>query len=405
MTRSIAALAFSFCLCWIVPAAGQDLPSDPSEAARFRLGPIRFTPHLAITEVGVDTNVFNDAGEGRRDTTATFGPGVDYWLRFGRARVSARSNVTYTWFREFANQRSFNNEHDVRIDVPMARITPFVDGAYRRGRVRPGFEIDTRAFRMESSAGGGIDVALTGKTTLRVEAHERRHRFSEDEFFLGESLQERLNRSITAIGLSWRQALTPLTTFVVQAEHEDQEFEFDHIRDSTGVRVMPGFELDPFALIAGKVFVGFRTFETTDPAVPDFTGLVADVEANYRLRSTRFDVGLVRDVQYSAEVLEPYYVMTDLRLRVTQKITLRWDVVGNIGRYWLAYRSLDLDAGEEIPRTDRGRRLGGGIGYTFGRSLRVGVDVDHYQRSSPVFGRGYEGLRIGGSFTYGLQQQ
>jgi hypothetical protein len=405
VTRSIAALAFSLCLCWSAPAAGQDLPSDPSETARFRLGPIRFTPHLAITEVGVDTNVFNDAGEGRRDTTATFGPGVDYWLRLGRARFSATSNVTYTWFQEFESQRSLNNEHEARIELPMARITPFVDGTYRRGRVRPGFEVDTRAFRMDSSVGGGLDVALTSKTTLRVEGHERRYRFREDEFFLGSSLRETLNRTVRSVGLSWRQSLTPLTTFVVLAEHDDQEFEVDRLRDSSGLRVMPGFELDPFALIAGKVFVGFRTFETAAPNVPDFTGLVADVEANYRLRSTRFDVGLVRDVEYSAEVLEPYYVLTDWRLRVTQKITLRWDVVGTVGRYWLAYRSLEGAATGDVSRTDRGRRLGGGIGYTFGRSLRVGLDVDHYRRSSPAFGRSYEGLRVGGSFTYGLQQQ
>ncbi|HEX7084765.1 MAG TPA: outer membrane beta-barrel protein [Vicinamibacterales bacterium] len=405
MTRSIAALAFSFCLCWVLPAAGQDLPSDPSETARFRLGPIRFTPHLAITEVGVDTNVFNDAGEGKRDTTATFGPGVDYWLRFGRARLSAKSNVTYTWFQEFASQRSLNNEHEAKIELPMARLTPFVDGTYRRGRVRPGFEIDTRAFRWDTSVGGGLDVALTPKATVRVEGHERRYRFREDEFFLGSSLYETMNRRVRSVGLSWRQSLTPLTTFVVLAEREEQEFEVDRMRDSTGVRVMPGFELDPFALIAGKVFVGFRTFNTAAATLPDFTGLVADVEANYRLRATRFDIGLVRDVDYSAEVLEPYYVVTDLRLRVMQKITLRWDVVGNVGRYWLAYRSLDQNADGDVSRTDRGRRLGGGIGYTFGRSLRIGLDVDHYTRSSPAFGRSYEGLRIGGSFTYGLQQQ
>lgn len=384
----------------------QDPPSDPSEAARFQYGPVRFTPYLAITEVGVDTNVFNDAEQARRDTTATLGPGVNYWLRVGRSRITARSDVTYTWFKDFENQRSFNNGHDVKIEVPLARLVPFVDGRYQRGRVRPGYEIDTRAFRTDQSVGGGLDVAVTSKTTFRVEGHRARLRYRDDEFFLGSSLQETLSRKTNSVGLSWRQALTPLTTFVVKAEREEEKFEFETIRNSTGVRVLPGFEFDPFALIGGKVFVGFRTFDTPAPAVPDFTGLVADVEANYRARATRFDVKLQRDVEYSAEVLQPYYLLTDVGLKVTQKITMRWDVVANLGRQWLAYRQLDDAAGGTRPaRTDTGSRIGGGMGYSFGQSLRVGVDVDYYQRASTSFIRDYDGLRVGGSFTYGLQRQ
>ncbi len=389
-----------------LPAEAQDPPSDPSETARFRFGPVRFTPYLAITEVGTDTNVFNEADVARRDTTATLGPGVQYWLRAGRSRITAKSNVTYTWFKDFENQRSLNNAHEAKLEVPLSRITPFVDGRFQRGRVRPGYEIDTRAFRTDQSAGGGLDVALTSKTTFRLEGHRERLEYREDEFFLGGSLQETLSRRTNSVGVSWRQALTPLTTFVVQAAREDERFDFETVRDSTGLRVVPGFEFDPFALIAGKVFVGFRTFETPSPAVPDFTGLVADVEANYRARATRFDVKLQRDVEYSAEVREPYYLLTDVGLRITQKITLRWDVVANLGRQWLAYRQVeDSLTGTGAARTDTGSRVGGGVGYSFGQSLRVGVDVDYYQRSSTRFVRDYDGLRVGGSFTYGLQRQ
>jgi Putative beta-barrel porin 2 len=402
-------LVTSICVCLAltaIPAAAQDPPSDPSEAARFRFGPVRFTPYLAITEVGTDTNVFNDAEVARRDTTATFGPGVQYWLRAGRSRITARSDVTYTWFKNFDNQRSLNNAHEVKLEVPLARITPFVDGTYQRGRVRPGYEIDTRAFRTDQSGGGGLDVALTSKTTFRVEGHRRRLEYRDDEFFLGSSLQEALSRRTNSIGVSWRQALTPLTTFVVQAEREEERFDFETVRDSTGVRVLPGFEFDPFALIGGKVFVGFRTFDTPSPVVPDFAGLVADVEANYRARATRFDLKLQRDIEYSAEVLEPYYLLTDVGLKITQKITLRWDVVANLGRQWLAYRQADDGIGDTVPaRTDTGSRIGGGVGYSFGEALRLGVDIDYYQRSSRRFLRDYDGLRVGGSFTYGLQRQ
>lgn len=405
MSRCIAA-----CLCalgLLLPrgAAAQTTP-DPSENARFRWGALRFTPFLAITEIGVDTNVFNDAEEPQRDTTATFGPGTEYWVRAGRARVSAKSDVQYTWFRDFASQRSLSTNNDLKIEFPMARLTPFVDGVFDHGRVRPGYEIDTRAFRTDSGAGGGLDIGLTTKTGVRLEAHRRRLKYREDEFFFGNSLQETLNRRTDSLGLSWRQKLTPLTTFVVLSEYEKERFDFQSSRDASGVRLMPGFEFDPFALIGGKVFVGYRSFDTADPRLPNYSGVVADVEANYRAKSTRFDVRVQRDVDYSAEEIEPYYLLTDIGVKVTQKVTQRWDVVGTASRQWLDYQRLEGLALSEVPsHADHGYRVGGGVGYMLGTSVRVGVDLAYYKRNSPIALRDYDGLRVGGSFTYGLTRQ
>ncbi len=387
-------------------AAAQSTPSDPSENARFRYGALRFTPFLAITEIGVDTNVFNEALEPQRDTTATLGPGAEYWLRVGRARVSAKSDVQYNWFRDFSNQRSLSTNNEAKLEVPLTRLTPFVDGVFDHGRVRPGYEIDTRAFRTDSGFGGGLDISLTSKTGVRVETHQRRLKYRDDEFFFGNSLQQTLNRRSDSFGVSWRQKLTPLTTFVVLSEYEKERFDFEESRNANGVRVVPGFEFDPFALIGGKVFIGFRSFDTTDPLLPDYQGLVADVEANYRARATRFDVRLQRDVDYSAEEVEPYYLLTDVGLKVTQKVTHQWDVVGNVSWQWLAYRRVEGGVLDALPsHTDHSRQLGGGVGYLFGNSLRLGVDVAYYQRTSPATFREYDGLRVGGSFTYGLTRQ
>jgi len=387
-------------------AAAQTTASDPSENARFQYGALRFTPFLAITEIGVDTNVFNQALEPQRDTTATFGPGTEYWVRAGRIRVSAKSDVQYNWFREFSNQRSLSTNNDLKIEVPMTRLTPFVDGIFDHGRVRPGYEIDTRAFRTDSGFGGGVDIGLTAKTGVRLEGHRRRLRYREDEFFFNNSLQETLNHRTDSLGLSWRQKLTPLTTFVVLSEYETEQFDFEESRDAKSVRVMPGFEFDPFALIGGKVFVGFRSFDTTDPRLPDYSGLVADVEANYRARATRFDVRVQRDVDYSAEQLEPYYLLTDLGVRVTQKITHHWDVVGMASRQWLDYQRIEgLVLSQEPPHSDHSYRIGGGVGYLLGNNVRIGVDVAYYNRNSPLALREYDGLRVGGSFTYGLTRQ
>jgi hypothetical protein len=58
---------------------------------------------------------------------------------------------------------------------------------------------------------------------------------------------------------------------VVLSEFERERFDFESSRDAEGVRVMPGFEFDPFALIGGKVFVGYRSFDTSDPLLPNYS--------------------------------------------------------------------------------------------------------------------------------------
>ena len=67
--------ATAICVVVAVPSAAraQDAPA-PEEAARFRFGPLRFTPVVNVERVGVDTNVFNEADDPKSDFTAVFGP-------------------------------------------------------------------------------------------------------------------------------------------------------------------------------------------------------------------------------------------------------------------------------------------------------------------------------------------
>ena len=83
LQKLMAATAACLLVALASPASGQDVPA-PEEAARFRFGPIRFTPVLNITSLGVDSNVFNEADNPKSDTTAVFGPLADYWVKLGR---------------------------------------------------------------------------------------------------------------------------------------------------------------------------------------------------------------------------------------------------------------------------------------------------------------------------------
>lgn len=404
MRHSIVAIAVSLLgLCAAAPLGAQSPEDDAAEGARFRLGPIRFTPAIAITSLGVDTNVFNTAVDPEQDVTAVFGPKVDYWLRLGRARLSGSSTLDYAYFKEFESQRSFGTTQRLRLAVPLTRVTPFVEGTFTSTRQRPGYEIDARARRQESGGRAGLDLHLTSKSTVRLAAGRAQYRFDANDTFLDQNLSTRLDRDSDVAQVEFRQKLTPLTTFVVAGERQQDRFVYSPQRDADSIRVMPGFEFKPFALIDGSVAVGYRQFDTTSALVPDFEGIVADADLGYTLRATRFTVRTRRDIEYSFEALDPYYVLTDVNGSVTQRITSRWDLVARGGRHRLDYGAVSLDPAGG--RVDRGWLAGGGVGLHLGEQLRLGVEAIRYVRESSLAWRQYEAWRIGGSFTYGVKNR
>jgi len=259
--------------------------------------------------------------------------------------------------------------------------------------------------RTDSGYGGGLDMRVSAKSTVRVEAHARGLDFKDDEFFDGTNLSRALNRDSTTGAVSLRQALTPLTTFVVKTEYLEDRFVFASYKDANAVSVMPGFELDTLALISGKAFVGYRHYDALNPLVPDYSGLIGNVEATYHAHATKFLGKFNRDISYSYETTQPYYLLTDVGIEVTQRITTRWDIVGDAGHQWLGYRQVDVGALAADDRTDRSYRVGGGTGYHLGEDARVGFSVEYYHRSSNTIDlRQYNGLRMGASLTYGLPQ-
>ena len=61
--------------------------------------------------------------------------------------------------------------------------------------------------------------------------------------------------------------------------------------------------------------------------MPDFSGLVANAELSYTLRgATRFTAGVSRDIYFSYEVTEPFYIQPGLTLSLTQQVS------GPVGR-------------------------------------------------------------------------
>lgn len=299
--------------------------------------------------------------------------------------LSVDGGLDFVYFSEFATERSVNSNVTAQYELRLNRLRPFVGANTLNTRERPGYEIDIRARRYETGFRGGVDFRVASKSTVRAEARRLKSSFDGDAIFEGRPLNQALSRDLNGIDLGWRQRLTALTTWVTRFSAETERFEFEPLRNSNTLRVTTGFGLGRFALIRGSAFVGYRKLTATDEsAIPEFSGITSDVNVSYTAPSqTRVSAQVQRDLQYSFDLITPYYVQTGWTLTATQRVVGRWDAQVTGGRDRLAYQGV-IDV---LDRKDFVGRWGGGVGYSLGEQVRVGFNVQSFYRSSDVPGQ------------------
>lgn len=389
-------------------AEGQaEPPADPRADARVHLGPFYLTPSLRVEELGVDTNVFNDA-EQQQDFTFTVAPHAELRIPFGRrALITTLASTDLVYYHRFASERSLNPDVSVRGDLFLNRLTLFAEPSYVNSRQRMNYELDARARRDERAATVGAQLRISSKSGVEVAARGVRIRFDADATVNGTSLRETLNRESRQVSLTMRHAVTPFTTLVLRADAESNRFEVAPLRDSDTVRVTPGVVFNPRALISGSAFVGVRRFETLTEDLEDFTGVVASATLAYTPGgATRVSVTVDRDVTYSYEPLQPYFVVDGYGLTVRRHIVGKVDVTAGAQRYTYSYRDLLLPGAQsgDRGRVDITRVWSAEVGYRLGQSARVGFGAVYRERqSNSARFKDYEGLRFATTIEYGVQ--
>ena len=372
--------------------------ADASNAS-VRLGVVLLTPRFGVTNIGVDTNVFSTVDNPQRDTTATVSTGSELWLRTGRGLFTLSGDAEYVHFDRFASERSLNTEGSAGYEWRFNRIRPVVWAAARDLKERPSEEITTRVRHHGTDLGATIDFRVLSRSTMRIEYRHEASGFSETAVFAGQQLRTQLDHTVQVVDASWRQQLTPLTTFVASLSRDRTEFDFASTRDSESYRVSGGFELSQFALIRGTVQVGYHELRPDHPsALPDYSGVTAKADVAYTAPTqTRLQAMVDRELRHSYDPLVPQYTQQAWRTVVTQRVFGRWDIQLSGGRAQQRYFAI---AGAAA-RTDRVDRVGGGIGFELARQLRAGLDISSFNRASESPGQSYSGLVGGMSLTYG----
>ncbi len=398
-----ALLLTMLCGALATPARAQDpLPPDPVRAGSMNIGPVALTPRLELRDVGLDSNVFNESEGAREDYTATIRPMLDAGMRFGIGRLVSRSWMDLVYFHEQTGERSVNRFGEVRTELRFSRFIPYASVSGLDTRERPNSEIDLRADRSVLTTAAGAAFAVLPSTAIVAGVQRQTTTFDAGQRFRGVDLSRQLDSRRNTVDAGLRFALTSLTTLLLTGSVEQQEFPLSPDRNSDSTRVAARFEFDPTALISGNASVGYRRFSPVSSDLEAFEGIVSQVTARYTLQNrTIISVRFARDVEYSFEEEQPYYLSTGGILTVTQRIGGPFDVqvVGGLER--LRYRRLLGTPGEE-DAADTTSTAAAGVGYWIGEGTRFGVSVEFTKREAQRSDRSYERRRILGAVTYGF---
>lgn len=409
MTDAIRLCIFVMAIGIPASAAAQtDAPSDPGDVrteARGHVGPFYLTPGVRLKELGVDSNVFNSAGEPKSDFTFTVTPIVNVSVPMARrALLTTTLASDLVWYAHYATERSIDPQVTARGEVYLNRITLFGDIAQLSTRQRPNYEIDVRSHRADDMVSTGARVALTSKFSVEVSGHRDEIRYDSDAEFDSTSLRRTLNRDTRGVQLTARHRLTPLTTLAVRAQVDEDRFLLSPSRDSGSYRVLPGVEFAPQALLKGSAYLGYRKFTpVVQGGLRPFSGLVGELSLSYTLLgATTFGTSFRRDLTYSYSEFQPFFVDTTFGASIRHALGSRFDVLGSADRHLYDYRSF-LTAGlDDGLRVDIMWNYAASVGYRIGRSGRLGFGASYMKRDSTILWRAYDNLRFGTTFSYGL---
>ena len=377
----------------MAPVSDADPPAYP-----LRLGPLRLAPGLRVRQVGIDSNIFQEAAAPREDFVVSFTPDVNFYLRPRGMRVSAYLGSDFNYFHEYSDERFIAPTARGRVDLLFGLFRPYAGGGRTDTQERPNREIDARARRLDTEYGGGLAFGYSAVSFYYVSATHFANNYAEAQVFEGVDLEQSLDKVTMAYDAGARLSLTPLTSLSLVAGYSEDRFTYAVARDASSRYGYGELIFSSDAIIRGTARLGVRDFEPEDPALDPYLGLIAQVALVYPvLDRGSFAFAFVRDVTYSFEQVEGYYVDTTADLTYTHRLYRGWDAQGRIGWSRLGYAAVN-GAGD---RNDGMRVLSGGFGYNFADRSRLGFTYEWSRRSSDERpDREYDRRRVFASWAF-----
>jgi len=401
-------LAFAAATGWATSLAAQEPPRPalaptPHPFGQVRIGVLSFTPTLRLTNVGVDTNVFNHTGTARQaaDLTATVEPGLETRVTTPRTEARVSGTLSLVYYQKYASERAVNPGVDGTIDQRLSsRLTLYGKSGIGYVKERSGFEIDNRPRR------------LVHLTTVGTRINERKLEFDvhgtfdgvsydPDATFANTNLAVTMNHTSRGVGGGVSYRLTPYTSLTTAADATATRFEFSTDRDTNSYAESVGLEFNPRAMLAGTAGLGYRVLSPLSARTPDFAGFTPRAGLTYRLHDVlTVAVGAQRDVDTSFYSDRPYFLYTLYEASVRQVLFHHFDVGGSIQHTTLEYQQFVND-GVLLPplAPDVVRMITGTVGAPIVRRVRLAFYIQRWERLSAE--RPYATTRAGLEMTIG----
>jgi hypothetical protein len=386
-----------------MPAAAQGLldnglPKEEPTEVSYHLGPFAISPKFALTELGVDTNVFDESVNPKRDYVIGLAPSLRAFGRFGLTQVVVDSSTDITWYSKYKSERALGRALKGRADLLVSRIRASLGGGIVQTRQRPGLEIERRARRSEKEVWTGVGFEVSPLMTVYSSVHRSELEFQDNELFRGTDLAAALNRRTDSVEAGLSMRATPFTTLVVSGRNTADRFVTETRRnsDSQSARAELTFSRD--AMIQGRAALGYRQFRPVDPSISRFRGLVSSAGLSFTgFWGGHMDFDASRDVNYSYDVSDGFYLGTTAITSYTQRLLGAFDVSG---RYGIGLMDYGNRVGFES-RRDKTATYAGGLGFNRTNGGRFGVTYEYEVRDSATLAdRRYITRRVYGSYTH-----
>lgn len=390
--RTIGAAAVAWTIASTgVAGAGQ----DPLPPGTVTIGPLRITPTMTISDMGVDNNVFNEPVDPKSDFTFTISPRADVQFRMRRLLLKYTTATDYVYYRKYREERGTNTSSNARLEVDLGRLAPYAAVQGLNSKTRLNTEVDQRARHRDLGYSAGVAFKFASRTSVVVNGQQSTIEYEPDAEFRGVKLEQSFNGRRRGVDAGLAILLTPITSLSMSLTREQQRFALAPIRDSNSWRVAPTVTFATVGVLTGSASVGYRRFEPLSPEVPGYSGLVSSVGIGATIYE-RHQMALFfsRDVQYSYDLESTYYVGTGGSVTWTWLLGGPIDVRGTAGRVLMAYRK-----GQP---SDTSTTYGGGVGYRFSNRARLGINVNWVRRDSGASaGREYRNKRIFAGLSWG----
>jgi hypothetical protein len=379
---------------------GRELEQKWRKAA-WRVGPFHLQPSIILSNAGVDSNIYYAPSEPIKDYTLTAGPGLIVYLPLSRAFVlSASGSPQYVYYVKTKRERTWNYYFSTSAALNLRNVFFSLDWKYSRARQRWNTEIDIRPQQIADGRGGSALIQTSRRTSIAVAYSWTKYDYEnivQDTF----NIRERLNRREETVSFTGYYQVTSRTRWFVDFELGRYKFEFADtalLKDSRSRAGYAGLEFSPAGRIRGRIRLGYKYFDITNPELKDYRGFIGDSSVSVRLaKPFVVRASYTRDVTFSLWYTNAYYLASTpgagASLYFLKFFRLDYDYSFGRDRY---PEPQDVGGGATVKRLDDFRIHSVGLYFRIMKKTAIGVIASRWTRISNL---AYENDR---RYFYGL---